>query len=324
MDSIIEYNEMIKKGLNEISFNDGSDSLYAPVKYFLDIGGKRVRPILTLMSCSCFRCNPKLALNAALTVELFHNFTLIHDDIMDSANSRRGKETIHKKWGINSAILSGDVMLIMAYQLLENYEKNTYTHLNKLLNKTAREVCEGQRMDMDFESKSNVSFDQYIKMVSCKTAVLLGCALKMGAIVANASIEDQENIYQFGINLGLAFQLLDDYLDTFGEENIVGKKIGGDIIKNKKTVLYHMAIINSNEAQKKDITELYNSNDISNKNKIAKTTLLFKESKADISSLELVDQYTKKAIDSLNKLSINQNYKNELIVFANNLMKRDF
>ena len=176
---------------------------------------------------------------------------------------------------------------------------------------------------MDFESKSNVSFDQYIKMVSCKTAVLLGCALKMGAIVANASIEDQENIYQFGINLGLAFQLRDDYLDTFGEENIVGKKIGGDIIKNKKTVLYHMAIINSSEAQKKDIAELYNSNDIYNKNKIAKTTLLFKETKADISSLELVDQYNKKAIDSLNNLNINQNFKNEFIAFANNLMKRD-
>ena len=323
MGLIIEYNEMIKKGLNEISFNDGSDSLYDPVKYFLDIGGKRVRPLLTLMSCSSFECEPKFALNAALSVELFHNFTLIHDDIMDSATTRRGKETINKKWGNNSAILSGDVMLIMAYELLENYDNNTYTHLNKLLNKTAREVCEGQRMDMDFESKSNVSFDQYIKMVSCKTAVLLGCALKMGAIVANASIEDQENIYQFGINLGLAFQLLDDYLDTFGEENIVGKKIGGDIIKNKKTVLYHMAIINSSEAQKKDIAELYNSNDIYNKNKIAKTTLLFKKAKADISSLELVDQYTKKAIDSLNKLSINQNYKNELIVFANNLMKRD-
>ena len=323
MGLIIEYNEMIKKGLNEISFNDGSDSLYDTVKYFLDIGGKRVRPLLTLMSCSSFECEPKFALNAALSVELFHNFTLIHDDIMDSATTRRGKETINKKWGNNSAILSGDVMLIMAYELLENYDNNTYTHLNKLLNKSAKEVCEGQQMDMDFESKSNVSFDQYIKMVSCKTAVLLGCALKMGAIVANASIEDQENIYQFGINLGLAFQLRDDYLDTFGEENIVGKKIGGDIIKNKKTVLYHMAIINSNEAQKKDISELYNSNDISNKNKIAKTTLLFKESKADISSLELVDQYTKKAIDSLNKLSINQNYKNELIVFANNLMKRD-
>ena len=323
MGLIIEYNEMIKKGLNEISFNDGSDSLYDPVKYFLDIGGKRVRPLLTLMSCSSFECEPKFALNAALSVELFHNFTLIHDDIMDSATTRRGKETINKKWGNNSAILSGDVMLIMAYELLENYDNNTYTHLNKLLNKSAKEVCEGQQMDMDFESKSNVSFDQYIKMVSCKTAVLLGCALKMGAIVANASIEDQENIYQFGINLGLAFQLRDDYLDTFGEENIVGKKIGGDIIKNKKTVLYHMAIINSSEAQKKDIAELYNSNDIYNKNKIAKTTLLFKKAKADISSLELVDQYTKKAIDSLNKLSINQNYKNELIVFANNLMKRD-
>ena len=323
MGLIIEYNEMIKKGLNEISFNDGSDSLYDTVKYFLDIGGKRVRPLLTLMSCSSFECEPKFALNAALSVELFHNFTLIHDDIMDSATTRRGKETINKKWGNNSAILSGDVMLIMAYELLENYDNNTYTHLNKLLNKSAKEVCEGQQMDMDFESKSNVSFDQYIKMVSCKTAVLLGCALKMGAIVANASIEDQENIYQFGINLGLAFQLRDDYLDTFGEENIVGKKIGGDIIKNKKTVLYHMAIINSNEAQKKDITELYNLKDLYNKNKIAKTTLLFKKAKADISSLELVDQYTKKAIDSLNKLSINQNYKNELIVFANNLMKRD-
>ena len=314
---------MIKKGLNEISFNDGSDSLYDTVKYFLDIGGKRVRPLLTLMSCSSFECEPKFALNAALSVELFHNFTLIHDDIMDSATTRRGKETINKKWGNNSAILSGDVMLIIAYELLENYDNNTYTHLNKLLNKSAKEVCEGQRMDMDFESKSNVSFDQYIKMVSCKTAVLLGCALKMGAIVANASIEDQENIYQFGINLGLAFQLRDDYLDAFGEENIVGKKIGGDIIKNKKTVLYHMAIINSNEAQKKDITELYNLKDLYNKNKIAKTTLLFKETKADISSLELVDQYNKKAVDSLNNLNINQNFKNEFIAFANNLMKRD-
>ena len=323
MGLIIEYNEMIKKGLNEISFNDGSDSLYDTVKYFLDIGGKRVRPLLTLMSCSSFECEPKFALNAALSVELFHNFTLIHDDIMDSATTRRGKETINKKWGNNSAILSGDVMLIMAYELLENYDNNTYTHLNKLLNKSAKEVCEGQQMDMDFESKSNVSFDQYIKMVSCKTAVLLGCALKMGAIVANASIEDQENIYQFGINLGLAFQLRDDYLDAFGEENIVGKKIGGDIIKNKKTVLYHMAIINSNEAQKKDITELYNLKDLYNKNKIAKTTLLFKETKADISSLELVDQYNKKAIDSLNNLNINQNFKNEFIAFANNLMKRD-
>jgi geranylgeranyl diphosphate synthase type II len=297
--------------------------LYDPVKYFLDIGGKRIRPILALMSASSFKCEPKFALNAALSVELFHNFTLIHDDIMDSANSRRGNETIHNKWGINSAILSGDVILIMAYQLLENYDNNTHIKLNKLLNKTAKEVCEGQQMDIDFESKLNVSFEQYIKMVSCKTAVLLGCSLKMGAIVAGASIEDQENIYKFGINLGLAFQLQDDYLDIFGKENLVGKKIGGDIIENKKTVLYHMAMIDSNQNQKKHITELYNSKDISNKNKISKITLLFKETKADISSKKLIDQYTKKAIDSINSLSIDQNFKNEFIVFSNNLMKRD-
>ena len=323
MESIMEYKEMIIRGLKNISLNHKPDSLYDPVKYFLDIGGKRVRPILTLMSSSSFNCEPKIALNAALSVELFHNFTLIHDDIMDSANSRRGKETIHNKWGINSAILSGDVMLIMAYQLLENYDNSTYIQLNKLLNKTAKEVCEGQQMDIDFESKLNVSFEQYIKMVSCKTAVLLGCSLKMGAIVAGASIEDQENIYKFGINLGLAFQLQDDYLDIFGEENLVGKKIGGDIIENKKTVLYHMAMIDSNQNQKKHITELYNSNNISNKNKISKITLLFKETKADISSKKLIDQYTNKAIDSINRLSIDQNFKNEFIVFSNNLMKRD-
>ena len=319
----MEYKEMIIRGLKKISLNHKPDSLYDPVKYFLDIGGKRVRPILTLMSSSSFNCEPKIALNAALSVELFHNFTLIHDDIMDSANSRRGKETIHNKWGINSAILSGDVMLIMAYQLLENYDNSTYIQLNKLLNKTAKEVCEGQQMDIDFESKLNVSFEQYIKMVSCKTAVLLGCSLKMGAIVAGASIEDQENIYQFGINLGLAFQLQDDYLDTFGNENLVGKKIGGDIIENKKTVLYHMAMINSSKNQKTYITELYNSNDISNKIKISKLTLLFKETKADISSKKLINQYTKKAIDSINRLSIDQNFKNKFIVFANNLMERD-
>jgi|TARA_B100000902_G_scaffold29169_1_gene35028 geranylgeranyl diphosphate synthase type II len=323
MESIMEYKEMIIRGLKNISLNHKPDSLYDPVKYFLDIGGKRVRPILTLMSSSSFNCEPKIALNAALSVELFHNFTLIHDDIMDSANSRRGKETIHNKWGINSAILSGDVMLIMAYQLLENYDNSTYIQLNKLLNKTAKEVCEGQQMDIDFESKLNVSFEQYIKMVSCKTAVLLGCSLKMGAIVAGASIEDQENIYQFGINLGLAFQLQDDYLDTFGNENLVGKKIGGDIIENKKTVLYHMAMINSSKNQKTYITELYNSNDISNKIKISKLTLLFKETKADISSKKLINQYTKKAIDSINRLSIDQNFKNKFIVFANNLMERD-
>ena len=314
---------MLEEGLKKVSLGSKPDTLYDPVKYILDIGGKRVRPVLALMACSSFDSNPNLALKAALSIELFHNFTLIHDDIMDSANTRRGKETVHKKWGVNSGVLSGDVMLIMAYQLLENYDSKTYLELNKLLNKTAKQVCEGQQMDMDFELKSNVEFEEYIKMIEFKTAVLLGCSLKMGAIIADASKEDQEFIYQYGINLGLAFQFQDDYLDTFGQQNKVGKKIGGDILENKKTVLFHMAIANSNKSQKEKILELYSSKENSSEDKINKITSLFIETKADKSSLELVDQYTQKAIKLINCLSFNQTKKNDFINFSNSLMKRD-
>ena len=323
MESFKDYSRMLEEGLKKVSLGSKPDTLYDPVKYILDIGGKRVRPVLALMACSSFDSNPNLALKAALSIELFHNFTLIHDDIMDSANTRRGKETVHKKWGVNSGVLSGDVMLIMAYQLLENYDSKTYLELNKLLNKTAKQVCEGQQMDMDFELKSNVEFEEYIKMIEFKTAVLLGCSLKMGAIIADASKEDQEFIYQYGINLGLAFQFQDDYLDTFGQQNKVGKKIGGDILENKKTVLFHMAIANSNESQKEKILELYSSKENSSEDKINKITSLFIETKADKSSLELVDQYTQKAIKLINCLSFDQTKKNDFINFSNSLMKRD-
>ena len=323
MESFKDYSRMLEEGLKKVSLGSKPDTLYDPVKYILDIGGKRVRPVLALMACSSFDSNPNLALKAALSIELFHNFTLIHDDIMDSANTRRGKETVHKKWGINSGVLSGDVMLIMAYQLLENYDSKTYLELNKLLNKTAKQVCEGQQMDMDFELKSNVEFEEYIKMIEFKTAVLLGCSLKMGAIIADASKEDQEFIYQYGINLGLAFQFQDDYLDTFGQQNKVGKKIGGDILENKKTVLFHMAIANSNKSQKEKILELYSSKENSSEDKINKITSLFIETKADKSSLELVDQYTQKAIKLINCLSFDQTKKNDFINFSNSLMKRD-
>ena len=323
MESFKDYSRMLEEGLKKVSLGSKPDTLYDPVKYILDIGGKRVRPVLALMACSSFYSNPNLALKAALSIELFHNFTLIHDDIMDSANTRRGKETVHKKWGVNSGVLSGDVMLIMAYQLLENYDSKTYLELNKLLNKTAKQVCEGQQMDMDFELKSNVEFEEYIKMIEFKTAVLLGCSLKMGAIIADASKEDQEFIYQYGINLGLAFQFQDDYLDTFGQQNKVGKKIGGDILENKKTVLFHMAIANSNKSQKEKILELYSSKENSSEDKINKITSLFIETKADKSSLELVDQYTQKAIKLINCLSFNQTKKKDFINFSNSLMKRD-
>ena len=321
--SIKFYTELINNGLKEISFSNNPKTLYEPIKYILDLEGKRIRPILTLMSCNAFGMEPKAALNASLSLEYFHNFTLTHDDIMDSAFSRRGKETVHLKWDSNRAILSGDAMLILSYQLLESYNPKIYFKLNKLLNKTALEVCEGQQLDIDFETNIDIDFNQYLEMIRLKTAVLVGAALKMGAIVANASEDDQEGMYNFGINLGLAFQLQDDFLDTFGDYNFVGKKIGGDILENKKTVLFHLAKKNANKTQIDKLHELYDSKKLNSDLKIKKITTLFKQTKADIDTLKLVNQYTKKAIDSLNNLSINKNIKNEFIAVANNLMKRD-
>ena len=318
-----DFHNMIEQGLKNISSSDKPDSLYDPVKYILEIGGKRVRPVLALMSCYSFDCNPKKALQAALSVELFHNFTLLHDDIMDSAITRRGKKTVHEKWNINTGILSGDVMLIMAYQLLESYDSQVYYKLNKLLNQTAKQVCEGQQMDMDFESKSNIKFEEYVQMIEYKTAVLLACSLKMGAIIADASEKDQNHMYRFGINLGLAFQFQDDYLDTFGSQKKVGKKIGGDILENKKTVLFHAALLNSNKFQKIQLINLFNNKQLSSKEKIDKVTSLYVDTNADKSSLKLVDSYTNKAIKSINQLSFEKKIKNNFINFSKKLMNRE-
>ena len=200
-------------------------NLYDPVNYILNLGGKRLRPVLTLMACDCFGCDYKKALDAALSVEVFHNFSLVHDDIMDDAPLRRGKETVHEKWDINTGILSGDVMLIMAYQLFENYEAETFQALAKLFSKTATEVCEGQQYDVDFETRDDVTIPEYLKMIEYKTAVLVGGAMKMGAIVAAASEDDQDAIYDFGRFLGIAFQLQDDYLDAYGDPKVFGKQV---------------------------------------------------------------------------------------------------
>ncbi|MDG1052141.1 MAG: polyprenyl synthetase family protein, partial [Flavobacteriaceae bacterium] len=216
-----------------------------------------------------------------------------------------------------------DVMLIMAYQLLESYDSQVYYKLNKLLNQTAKQVCEGQQMDMDFESKSNIKFEEYVKMIEYKTAVLLACSLKMGAIIADASEKDQNHMYRFGINLGLAFQFQDDYLDTFGNQKKVGKKIGGDILENKKTVLFHAALLNSNKFQKTQLINLFNNKQLSSKEKIDKVTSLYVDTNADKSSLKLVDSYTNKAIKSINQLSFDKKIKNNFIDFSKKLMNRE-
>ena len=314
------YADLINKKLKELSFSKTPKSLYNPIKYILDLGGKRIRPYLVLMSTNTFGRDPKLSLNAALSVECFHNFTLMHDDIMDSASLRRGSETVHLKWDVNQSILSGDALLIYSYKLLEDYNPIIFKKLNTVLNTTALKVCEGQQFDIDFEKNPNVTFDDYIDMIKLKTAVLVGASLQMGAIIAEANENDLVKIYDFGVNLGIAFQLQDDYLDTFGEQSLVGKSIGGDIIENKKTALFHLCLANANNEQTKILKSLYvskNSND-----KVFKVTQIFKDTKADIDNLKLVEHFTSLALNSLDDLSISKEKKDELIDFSNYLLNR--
>ena len=320
MNNIKFYAELINNSLKDLSFSKTPKSLYDPIKYILDIGGKRIRPYLVLMSTSTFGKDPKLSLNAALSVECFHNFTLMHDDIMDSAALRRSNETVHLKWDTNQSILSGDALLIYSYKLLEDYSPNIFKKLNNVLNTTALQVCEGQQFDMDFEKNPNVTFDSYINMIKLKTAVLVGASLQMGAIIAEANPNDLIKIYDFGVNLGIAFQLQDDYLDTFGEQSLVGKSIGGDIIENKKTALYHLSLANANNEQSKTLKSLYNGNN--SIDKVFKVTQIFKDTKADLDNLKLVEHFTNLALNSLNELSISSVKKEELIDFSHSLLNR--
>lgn len=296
--------------------------LYEPIKYILELGGKRLRPILTLMSCDFFDTDHKEAMNAALAVELFHNFSLIHDDIMDNAPLRRGKETVHEKWDLNTGILSGDAMLILAYQLFESYEPKLFSDLARLFSKTAIEVCEGQQFDIDFEQRDDVSIDEYIRMIDFKTAVLIGASMKMGAIVAGASSNCQENIYEFGRNLGIAFQLQDDYLDAFGNPETFGKQIGGDIIANKKTYLYLTALELSSPSESAELRHLYSISPKDSSDKIAIVKRLFESSGAVEAAQKLILSYTDRANDVLNKLEIPIERKDNLRAFGEWLMQR--
>ena len=317
-----KYQEEFIKFLKDFEIIKDPKNLYVPINYILSLGGKRLRPVLTLMTTDIFNGDYKKSLNAALSIEVFHNFSLVHDDIMDDAPLRRGKQTVHEKWGINTGILSGDAMLIMAYQLFEKYESNTFQALAKLFSKTALEVCEGQQYDVDFEIRNDVTIPEYLKMIEYKTAVLVGAAMQMGAIVANASLKDQNNIYEFGKNLGIAFQLQDDYLDAFGDPKTFGKQVGGDIIENKKTYLYLKALEFSNKANQIKLINLFNSNpkDVNSKIEIAKAC--FVSTGSANATKEAISDYTNKAFSILNTLDISENKKETLKVFGNKLMNR--
>ncbi|MGB0896185.1 MAG: polyprenyl synthetase family protein [Flavobacteriaceae bacterium] len=298
-------------------------SLYEPITYILNLGGKRLRPVLTLMTAEVFGSDYIKALDAALAVEIFHNFSLVHDDIMDDAPLRRGAQTVHEKWNLNTGILSGDAMLIQAYQLFEAYENDVFKGLAKIFSKTALEVCEGQQYDVDFEVRNDVTESEYLKMIEYKTAVLVGAAMKMGALVASASDEDAETIYEFGRLLGIAFQLQDDYLDAFGDPETFGKQVGGDIIENKKTYLYLKAVENASEDDKKQLIELFNDTcktDLEDKVEFAKK--VFVSSGASELTKKAIKNYTQEAFRVLDSLSISEENKQVLIGFGESLMYR--
>lgn len=322
MQNIEVYQKSFIKYLEDFAIERDPVNLYEPVNYILKLGGKRLRPILTLMTTDIFGGKVMDAMNAALSVEVFHNFSLIHDDIMDDAPLRRGKQTVHEKWDINTGILSGDAMLILAYQLFENYEPKTFQALAKLFSKTALEVCEGQQYDIDFETRNNVTISEYLKMIEYKTAVLVGAAMKMGAIVAEALEEDQDLIYNFGCYLGIAFQLQDDYLDAFGNPETFGKQVGGDIIENKKTYLYLKTLELGSDDEKSRLLAIMANTSISDAEKVERVKSIFNTSKASDATQVAVKDFTNKAFSVLEKLNISDDKKEALRLFGKQLMNR--
>jgi len=296
--------------------------LYDPILYILNLGGKRLRPVMVLLASELFDTSYKKALDAALAIEVFHNFSLVHDDIMDDAPLRRGKETVHEKWNINTAILSGDAMLINAYQLFENYEGEKFKQMAKLFTRTAIEVCEGQQYDVDFETRDDVSIEEYIKMIRFKTAVLVGASLEMGAIVADVDNLCKKQIYEFGCLLGIAFQLQDDYLDAFGDPKKFGKQVGGDIIENKKTFLYLKAITQSSVGEARQLEHLYTISPRDASQKIETVKNIFELSGAAKSTQKAIEHYTEEAFKVLEEMEIKEEKKALLKSFGDSLMTR--
>ena len=320
------YSELFLNYIKSFRLKETPVGLYEPINYLLELGGKRVRPQLTLMATDIFGGNLKKSLPSALSVELFHNFTLMHDDIMDDAPLRRGQQTVHERWNINTGILAGDTMLVQAYQSLEAYPDELFGKLTRLLSQTAIQVCEGQQFDLDFETQSETTIEEYLEMIRLKTAVLVGCALKMGAYISVVDESESQKLYDFGVKLGMAFQIQDDFLDAFGDSETFGKQLGGDIIENKKTILYHKALSMASFKQKDQLREWFQANKKFN-NQVDKVLIvkkLFKETGAAEASQKLMQYYTKEAFNILDTLAINSKKKQLLIDFSNKLMQRKF
>jgi geranylgeranyl diphosphate synthase type II len=321
MEFLKDYTLFLEKEIENIKFPSNPSNLYDPLAYFLTLGGKRMRPIATLIAGDLFGVAIEKTKFAALSIELFHNFSLIHDDIMDKAPLRRGKETVHEKWNENIAILSGDVLFVKAYELLSKNDCKYLLPLLSCFNRTAIEVCEGQQLDMDFEQREDVTIDEYINMIRLKTSVLLGAAFEMGAIIGEASEENIKHIYNFGVNLGIAFQIQDDLLDLYGEAEKVGKQKGGDILADKKTILSILAKTAANEKQKEELILIQNEADPSEK--INRTLEIFDKLNVKEKCIEKMEEYNNKALNSIDFIKID-NSKEKLMTLFKILQQRQY
>jgi len=324
MKTFDEITQLISTEIEKINWNKEPQGLYEPIGYVLSMGGKRIRPALTLMACNLFSDNVQSAISTALGLEIFHNFTLLHDDIMDRAEVRRGRATVHKKWDDNTAILSGDVMQISSYQFIANTPAQYLKQVLDLFSQTAAEICEGQQYDIDFEKRDDVKAEEYLEMIRLKTAVLLGCALKTGAWIGGAGEEDAQLLYDFGINIGLAFQLKDDLLDVYGDEETFGKKIGGDILCNKKTYLLIHALKLAKGNDESELEYWINSGaeNLENQKILAVTSLYNRLGVKAICEDKMQYFYTK-AIANLEKIAVLDIKKQELRKLAEKLMSRN-
>lgn len=319
-----EILKMVNEFLDHLSYDRKPESLYEPIKYVLSMGGKRIRPTLMLLAYNLYKENPEDILMNACALETYHNYTLLHDDLMDNADMRRGHLTVHKKWNDNTAILSGDSMLVLAFQRMMQCDTKHLKDILDLFTVTALEIGEGQQYDMEFETRNDVKEEEYIEMIRLKTSVLLACALKIGAILADASAEDADNLYKFGEQIGLAFQLQDDYLDVYGDSKVFGKEIGGDITSNKKTYMLINAFNKANDAQRKELTRWVSARDFDRNEKVDAVTRLYNEIGINQLAQDKIAYYFAQSKKFLDAVNVSEEKKEELRKYAQKMMKRQY
>ena len=318
-----EVLELVEKQIQNLPLDRNPKQLYEPIRYIMSLGGKRIRPVLTLMSANLFKEDLSEFVKTAVALEIFHNFTLLHDDVMDKADIRRGKPTVHEKWNDNVAILSGDAMLIESYKYIAEIPDTKLRGALNLFSQTAMEVCEGQQYDMEFENRLDVNEEEYMEMIRLKTAVLLACALKMGSILGGTSAKDSDLLYNFGINIGLAFQLQDDLLDVYGDPAVFGKNSGGDVVSNKKTFLLIKALELSSDSQRNDLNNWIAKKDFAADEKIKSVKAIYESLHLKELSEKKIEEYFKIGIQNLEEVSVDEDRKNNLIQLAHSLMYRD-